>query len=204
MARRRGGEMPRTHPSLDVMPVPQPRSIHARRTLASRSPRASLGALPLLALLASMACAGSGAPTPTPAPTSVALATTGPRKIEVLFLGHDAEHHTVEQVRADPRAGAREGRDQLLVHDRPERPERAEPGEVRRACCCTRTTTRSRPRRRRRCSTTCSRARASSPSTPRRTASATRPTCMRDDGRPVRQARHRHVHRASPCGPTTR
>src|SRR5687768_10808299 len=84
---------PRTHPSLDVMPVPQPRSTHARDILARRSPRASLGALPVLALAASMACGGSTAATPAPAPASVALSATGPRKIEVLFLGHESEHH---------------------------------------------------------------------------------------------------------------
>ena len=52
-----------------------------------------MGALPLLVLVASMACAGGGAPAPTPAPAAVALSTTEPRKIEVLFLGHTSEHH---------------------------------------------------------------------------------------------------------------
>jgi len=65
----------------------------ARRARALRSPRTGLSALPLLALLASMACAGSSAPAPTPAPAAATLSTTEPRKIEVLFLGHDSEHH---------------------------------------------------------------------------------------------------------------
>ena len=65
----------------------------ARHARALRSPRTGLSALPLLALLASMACAGSGAPAPTPAPAAATLSTTEPRKVEVLFLGHDSEHH---------------------------------------------------------------------------------------------------------------
>ena len=75
------------------MPVPQPRPISARHIGARRSPRAALSALPALALLASMACGGSTAATPAPAPASVGLSATEPRKIEVLFLGHDSEHH---------------------------------------------------------------------------------------------------------------
>ena len=70
-----------------------PRSTLARRTLVRLSPRTGLSALPLLALLASMACAGSSAPVPAPAPATAALSITEPRKIEVLFLGHDSEHH---------------------------------------------------------------------------------------------------------------
>ncbi|MEO8562237.1 MAG: PVC-type heme-binding CxxCH protein [bacterium] len=43
---------------------------------------------PLVALLVSIACAGAPGATPP-----ALLPTSGPRKIEVLFLGHDAEHH---------------------------------------------------------------------------------------------------------------
>ena len=64
-----------------------------RRLLARRASRTGPGALPLLALVAAMACAPSGAPAPSPAPAVVAPSTTEPRKIEVLFLGHNSEHH---------------------------------------------------------------------------------------------------------------
>jgi hypothetical protein len=69
-----------------------------RRALRIPSPRLATSAAPLFVLLASMACAGSGVPassaaSPSPSPAPVTLSTTAPRKIEVLFLGHESQHH---------------------------------------------------------------------------------------------------------------
>jgi putative membrane-bound dehydrogenase-like protein len=66
-----------------------------RRAFRLRPAHTGAGALPLLALLASMACASAGAPAASPslALSPVTLSTTAPRKIEVLFLGHESQHH---------------------------------------------------------------------------------------------------------------
>ncbi|MEO6525096.1 MAG: PVC-type heme-binding CxxCH protein [Gemmatimonadaceae bacterium] len=63
------------------------------RSLVSVGTRGVRRALPLLVLLASMGCAGTGAPASSPGPLRDPVLASGPRRIEVLFLGHDAEHH---------------------------------------------------------------------------------------------------------------
>ena len=51
-------------------------------------------AAPLLAaLLAACSGAPAAAPAPDTAPQAITLPTTGPRRVEVLFLGHEATHH---------------------------------------------------------------------------------------------------------------
>ena len=71
-----------------------------RSALRLRPAYTGAGALPFVALLASMACAGASTPaasspgaSPSPTLSPVALSTTAPRKIEVLFLGHESQHH---------------------------------------------------------------------------------------------------------------
>ena len=73
--------------------------MNAARTSTLSERRGARRALPLAALLLSMACAGVGAPgagAPGAAPATM-LSDPGPvsgaRRIEVLFLGHTAEHH---------------------------------------------------------------------------------------------------------------
>ncbi|MDB4881954.1 MAG: dehydrogenase, partial [Gemmatimonadetes bacterium] len=63
--------------------------MHSARSLAVLAHRGAWRPLSLLTLAVSMACAGTGAPALAPDPVPAA----GPRRIEVLFLGHDAEHH---------------------------------------------------------------------------------------------------------------
>jgi uncharacterized protein len=67
--------------------------MHSGRIPRSDAQHPRLRALPLFALLASIACASAGAPSASPSAAADPLSTTAPRKIEVLFLGHDAEHH---------------------------------------------------------------------------------------------------------------
>jgi putative membrane-bound dehydrogenase-like protein len=72
-----------------------PRLALGRRTPWSLAPRTARRALSLLAMMGGAACATAGTPATAgpPATTPTAALPAGPRKIEVLFLGHASEHH---------------------------------------------------------------------------------------------------------------
>src|SRR4051812_30842375 len=95
LGRRPGPSGLQSTPSPDVTPVMLPRLALGRRAPWSFAPRATRRALSLLTLTGAAACATAG--TPVTAGTGTTTATTalpaGPRKIEVLFLGHASEHH---------------------------------------------------------------------------------------------------------------
>jgi uncharacterized protein len=72
-----------------------PRLAPGRRTPRSLAPRIARRALSLLAMVGAAACASAGTPATagTVANTTTGPLPAGPRKIEVLFLGHASEHH---------------------------------------------------------------------------------------------------------------